>query len=177
MTTPFCNVHFKIWRGAKQFIVIDRLSILCITHHTKKGLSSEVMIGRKIGLFVVCLVLLPAFTMSDSKWQYVVELSTGHKYRSGTEKDILIRIREDGRWHNLDNPDADDFERGQTDTFQFEDHCVDRHQQTTIGITVYQRYFACSADRWLLIYVKLMPKDRHWINEWLHINGFLAWTR
>ena len=90
------------------------------------------MFGRKNGLFGVRLLLLPAVTASDDKCQYVVELSTGHKYRSGTDEDILIRIREDGPWHNLDNPDADDFERGQTDVFQFEDDCVDSHQQTQL---------------------------------------------
>ena len=130
------------------------------------------MFGGKNGLFVVCLALLPAVTLSVRQCKYEVQLSTGHKYWSGTDEDIHIRIRENGPWHNLDNPDADDFERHQTDSFQFEDNCVNRHQQTTVGIAAYGKYMACGGDKWLLIYVKLISKDRHWINEWATYKWF-----
>ena len=135
------------------------------------------MFGRNIGLFVICHVLLPAVKVSGKKCQYVVELQTGYKYRSGTDDDVFIQIREGGPWHNLDNPDADDFERGHTDAFEFKDECIDSQQQTTIGTAGHKTFFRCAIDKWLLIYVKLMPQDSHWINEWATDKWFSCMTK
>ena len=124
------------------------------------------MFGRKIGLFAACLALFPAVTVSVKKCQYVVELQTGYEYQSGTDDKIMIRIHKYGPWHALDNPGVDDFERGQTDTFKFEDYCIERDQEITIGSAGHGRFFSCLSNQWLLIYVKFYPEDRHWINEW-----------
>ena len=117
-------------------------------------------------------MLLTAVTLScrrrDSveQCEYEVTLTTGGERYSGTDDNIKIQIREGGDWNNLDKSRDDDFEVGQTDTFKFEDDCVDRHQQTTIASAGQARVFICFSNKWLVTHVTLMCFDRSWINSW-----------
>ena len=134
------------------------------------------MFGRKNGIFVVCLILLPAVTVScrrgDSgdkpkRCKYELKLTTGSTVDAETDDNIKIQIRDDGPWLNLDNSGVDYFERGHTDTFKFEDNCVDRHQQTTIGSAGHAKFIFCYSNPWYLTYVSLMTLDDHpWMNSW-----------
>ena len=117
-------------------------------------------------------MLLTAVTLSCRRrnsvkqCEYEVRLRTGGEKDSGTDDNIKIRIREDRPWHNLDNARDDDFEVGYTDTFKFEDDCVDRHQQTTIGSAGQAKFGICFSNAWLVTHVTLMCFDGAWINSW-----------
>ena len=133
---------------------------------SQNDLSSEVMSCRRIRLFGVYFVLLQAVTASGEKCLYRVMLTTGNRYRAGTDDKIMIRIHEKGKWHSLDNPNYDDFERGNTDIFVFKDDCIDSNQQTTIGSAGHGRFFVCFSDAWLVTRVWLTSVDRRWKNGW-----------
>ena len=134
------------------------------------------MFGRKNGLIGVCIILLPAVTVgcrrdssrpsSSKQCKYMVQLTTGDEENAGTNDDIQIRIRKDGPWHSLDTAGHDDFERGHMDTFKFEDVCVDKYQNTTIGSAGNAKFLTCFSDKWLVTQVSLAPLDIHWINSW-----------
>ena len=83
------------------------------------------MFGIKNGLFRVYLILLPVVTVSFTPCWYIVQMTTGGLAGAGTDDAIMIKIREDGPWHSLDNAWVDDFERYNTDIFEFGDDCVD----------------------------------------------------
>ena len=133
---------------------------------SQNDLSSEVMSCRRIRLLGVCFVLLQAVTASGEKCLYNVKLTTGNRYRAGTDDKIMIRIHEKGKWHSLDNPNHDDFESGNTDTFAFKDDCIDSNQQTTIGSAGHGRFFVCFSDAWLVTHVWLISVDHRWMNGW-----------
>ena len=135
-------------------------------YHVSQNDSSEVMFGRKNGLFGVCHLLLPAVTVSDPPCEYTVRLTTGTEYGAGSDDNIMIQIRENGKWHSLDNYGVDDFERYHTDKFTFEDDCVDKHQQTTVGNAGHGRFFGCFSDTWLVTHVILFRVDGKWLRDW-----------
>ena len=124
------------------------------------------MFGRKNGLFRICLLLLPVVTVGYTSCLYSVRLTTGDLDGAGTDDTIMIKIREDGPWHSLNNPYVDDFERGNTDIFVFNAECVDRHQQTTIGNAGHAKFFVCFSNAWLVTHVIFTRLDRDWIKIW-----------
>ena len=131
------------------------------------------MSSTRIWLLPVCFVLLQAVTTIGKQCRYELKLTTSNVKYAGTDDNIYFRIREDAGWHYLDNYGNDDFERGNTDTFTFEDDCIEKGRSQTIASLEsrgHTEYFYCFTNHWLVTKIVLktvgLPKDESWACDW-----------
>ena len=150
---------------------------------SQSDLTSEVMSCTRIWLLPVCFVLLQAVTTTGKQCRYELKLTTGNAKYAGTDDNIYFRIRQGGYWRYLDNSGIDDFERGHTDAFTFEDDCIAKEQLSTTIASILSRghvqILHCFTNQWLLTKVVLktvrLPKKESWkcefpLHAWLKRN-------
>lgn len=92
--------------------------------------------------------------MACKDTEYIVKVKTGSHYWSGCDNYIKLEITgSQGKtdFHSLDNMFSDDFERGQTDTFQIKD--VDVGCIEFIGLLVEK--WVIREDRWYVDYIEI----------------------
>jgi hypothetical protein len=111
----------------------------------------------------------PKYQVKSSKFDQSlttikVELTTGNKWWSGSDNDVLFVIPAKGKSFLLDSPSSNDFEKGSVGTYLIKDNSIKKDDLLKFGITIVPM-IGNYVDNWLLDKVKIWYNNEY-VGSW-----------